>query len=163
MTSLVAYGAYVPYFRLRRSAIATVLGGRAAGGTRAVASYDEDSTTLGVEAARAALAAVPEARGSVRSLLFATATPPYLDKTNAAAIHAALGLAPEAMAVDMAERGAVRSRLLCTWRAAAPRTPWWCSRTYGRDCPEAPTNATGATRGRPSSSAPGPNSRRSPR
>lgn len=107
MTSLVAYGAYVPYFRLRRSAIATVLGGRAAGGTRAVASYDEDSTTLGVEAARAALAAVPEARGSVRSLLFATATPPYLDKTNAAAIHAALGLAPEAMAVDMA--GAVRS------------------------------------------------------
>ncbi|MFD3420273.1 OB-fold domain-containing protein [Streptomyces decoyicus] len=107
MTSLVAYGAYVPYFRLRRSAIATVLGGRAAGGTRAVASYDEDSTTLGVEAARAALAAVPEARGSVRNLLFATATPPYLDKTNAAAIHAALGLAPEAMAVDMA--GAVRS------------------------------------------------------
>jgi hydroxymethylglutaryl-CoA synthase len=52
MGNLVAYGAYVPSWRLERSAMRG--GGR---GTRAVASYDEDATTMGVEAARVALAA----------------------------------------------------------------------------------------------------------
>ncbi|MEU7550877.1 OB-fold domain-containing protein [Streptomyces sp. NPDC044571] len=107
MTSLVAYGTYVPHYRLRRSAIGDLLGTAAGGGTRAVASYDEDSTTLGTAAALAALEGCPDALPHVRSLLFATATPPYADKTNAAAVHAALGLPAQALAVDMA--GAVRS------------------------------------------------------
>lgn len=106
MTGLVAYGAYVPRMRLRRSAIGGVLGGGVGKGARSVAGYDEDSTSLGVEAARQALAAVPD-RSAVRSLLFATASPAYTDKTNATAIHAALQLDRGALAVDMA--GAVRS------------------------------------------------------
>jgi 3-hydroxy-3-methylglutaryl CoA synthase/uncharacterized OB-fold protein len=101
---LLAYGVYVPYARLERSAIAAALGAPAGSGTRAVASYDEDTTSMGVEAARSALRAgspVPEV------LYFATADPAYLDKTNATAIHAALDLPPATMAVDVA--GAVRS------------------------------------------------------
>src|SRR6185503_12465221 len=75
-------------------------------GTRAVASYDEDTTSLGVEAARAAMrgtTVVPQA------LYFATSAPAYLDKTNATAIHAALDLPTSAFAVDVAGsvRGAV--------------------------------------------------------
>ena len=48
MRGIVGYGAYVPYWRLERKAIAEALGTPAGGGTRAVASYDEDTTSLGV-------------------------------------------------------------------------------------------------------------------
>lgn len=106
MAGLVAYGAYVPYHRLQRSEIAAVLGEGGGRGTRAVASFDEDSTTMGVEAARVALAGLPPAARPQR-LAFATTTPSYLDKANAAVIHAALDLDPAALAFDMA--GGVRS------------------------------------------------------
>jgi 3-hydroxy-3-methylglutaryl CoA synthase/uncharacterized OB-fold protein len=105
MRGLVGYGAYVPYFRLDRKAIAASLGAPAGSGTRAVASYDEDTTSLGVEAARAALRATPGARPD--ALYFATSVPAYQDKTNATAIHAALALDPAALACDMT--GAIRS------------------------------------------------------
>ena len=105
MRGIVAYGAYLPYWRLERKAIGEALGVSAGSGTRAVASYDEDTTSMGVEALRSALrrlrAAPPEA------LYFATSDPAYLDKTNATAIHAALDLPPNVMAVDML--GSVRS------------------------------------------------------
>ena len=61
---------------------------------------------MGVEAARNALANLPDDRGP-GALLFATASPPYLEKTNATAIHAALGLRPGRGAYDVG--GAVRS------------------------------------------------------
>jgi len=106
MRGIVGYGAYVPYFRLERAAITSALGTPAGKGARAVASYDEDTTTMGVEAARRALSGAPA--GSVPDLLyFATADPAYLDKTNACAIHAALDLPGSTLAVDVG--GAVRS------------------------------------------------------
>src|SRR5207247_1380181 len=44
---LLAWGAYVPYARLDRKAIGAALGAAAGGRTRAVASYDEDTTPMG--------------------------------------------------------------------------------------------------------------------
>lgn len=73
-------------------------------GTRSVASFDEDTTTMGVEAARIALRSVG---ASPYALWFATADPAYLDKTNANAVHAALRLDEKVPAVDMG--GAIRS------------------------------------------------------
>ena len=105
MRGLVGYGVYLPYFRLDRKAIAAALGAPSGAGTRSVASYDEDTTSLGVEAARAALRAAPVARPN--ALFFATSLPAYLDKTNATAIHAALGLDAGTLACDML--GSVRS------------------------------------------------------
>jgi len=105
MRGIVAYGAYLPYWKIERAAIGEALGVPAGRGTRAVASYDEDTTSMGVEAARAALRALPApAPGAVH---FATTDPAYLDKTNATAIHAALALPPTTAAYDML--GAVRS------------------------------------------------------
>jgi hydroxymethylglutaryl-CoA synthase len=106
MTSgIVSYGAYLPYWRLDRAALGAFLGAPGGRGTRSVASYDEDSTSMGVEAARLALAA---ADGTIPSALyFATTSPPYLDKNNASALHAALDLPDSAFAVDML--GSVRS------------------------------------------------------
>src|SRR2546427_825206 len=105
MRGIATYGVYVPYWRLDRKALAAALGAPSGSGTRSVASYDEDTTSLGVEAARAALRRAP--RLAPEALYFATASPAYLDKTNATAIHAALDLAPSAPAFDMG--GAVRS------------------------------------------------------
>lgn len=106
MTGILSYGAYLPYHRLKREAIGAALGSVAGGGTRTVASFDEDATTMGAEAARVALRTIPDGV-ELGSLIFATTSPAYLDKTNATAIHAALGLDASVSAVDAL--GAVRS------------------------------------------------------
>jgi hypothetical protein len=54
MSGIVSYGADIPYWRLQRSAITSALGSGGGRGTRSVASYDEDTTSLAVEAGRAA-------------------------------------------------------------------------------------------------------------
>ena len=105
MAGILAYGAYVPPGRLDRLAIGATLGQPAGRGTRSVASHDEDSTTLAVEAARVALRRTSGT--TPRRVLFATATPTYLDRTNAAVIHAALDLDPGTAAYDFG--GAPRS------------------------------------------------------
>lgn len=120
MSGLVAYGTYIPRHRLKRSEIATTLGAPGGRGTRAVAGYDEDATSMGVEAARQALRRLPEG-ASPGQLLFATTSPPYLDKTNANTIHAALRLDPTVLAVDMA--GSVRSGVGALLLAAESPTP----------------------------------------
>ncbi|MCB1031430.1 MAG: OB-fold domain-containing protein [Acidimicrobiales bacterium] len=104
MRGVISYAAYLPHRRLDRTTIAAVAGTGGGKGTRSVASYDEDTTTLGVEAARLALrstTATPDA------LWFSTVAPAYSDKTNATAIHAALQLGDDVIAADFG--GAVRS------------------------------------------------------
>jgi hydroxymethylglutaryl-CoA synthase len=101
---LINVAGYVPHHRLQRTDIRSVLGKGGGQGTRSVASYDEDTTTMGVEAGRAALRGLDTAP---TSLWFATSAPAYLDKTNATAIHAALRLDDSALAMDAG--GAVRS------------------------------------------------------
>ncbi len=105
MRGIVSIAGYVPYRRLQRSAVAQLFGSGGGKGTRSVASHDEDTTTMGVEAARLALRSVPTA--AVDSLWFATATPAYLDKTNATTIHAALRQPRHVPAFDFG--GALRS------------------------------------------------------
>ena len=100
MSSIVSYGAYVPFNRLQRDTISQALGVQAGPGRRAVASYDEDAVTMAVEAARACLSAAGDATPAVVS--FATTDPPYLEKLNAATVHAALDLPAEVRAVDLA-------------------------------------------------------------
>jgi 3-hydroxy-3-methylglutaryl CoA synthase len=104
--ALTGYAAYLPHYRLAGADI----GWRR--GDRVVASFDEDSTTMAVAAAAAAI----DGYRMPRNLYFATSTPAYADKTNATAIHAALGLAREAFATDMCGTG--RSAF-AAWRAAA--------------------------------------------
>lgn len=108
MNGIVAYAAYLPRHRLRH---AELTGGGS--GSRPAASYDEDSTTLAVAAARGL---GPEARRA-GAVYFATTSPAYADKTNATAVHAALGLDPECLAVDLA--GSARSGTGALLAAAA--------------------------------------------
>lgn len=118
-TGIVAYATYVPRHRVQRTELGATLGIAAGRGTRVVSSFDEDSTTMGVEAAAALLREGRE-RGVApgpSGLYFATTSPAYLDKTNAAAIHAALALPPEVFAADLA--GSARSGIAAFHAAAA--------------------------------------------
>jgi hydroxymethylglutaryl-CoA synthase len=125
---IVTWGAYLPYWRLERAAIGQVLGSGGGRGSRSVASYDEDTTTLGVEAGRRALAGSGGGSGlglagSVQDLLFSTPAPGYLDKTSATTVHAALGLGRTCGAYDFvgSSRSAVGA-LLSALGAAGERT-----------------------------------------
>ena len=110
---ITAYATYVPRHRLGHDELGGELGTRGGAARRVIASYDEDSTTMGVEAARRVAAGN---RAAPDSIYFATTTPPYLDKANAAAIHAALDLGHEGFAADLA--GSPRSAVAAL-RAAA--------------------------------------------
>ena len=114
---IVGAGAYLPHRRLDRSTIAAVAGTGGGKGTRTVAGYDEDTTTMGVEAARAALRPLSEA--TPHTVWFSTVAPAYADKTNAAAIHAALRLDRDTAAFDA--NGSVRSAVGALYAAAHGR------------------------------------------
>ena len=107
MRGILGWGAYLPHRRLDRTTIAAVAGTGGGKGTRAVASYDEDTTTMGVEAGRLARRMAPELEPA--ALWFATTAPAYLDKTNATTVHAALRLARAVPAYDAV--GSVRSAI----------------------------------------------------
>ena len=111
MRGIVAWGTYLPFWRLDRSSIAAVAGQGGGRGTRTVASYDEDPTTMAVEAARRALrttGAIPDVA------LLATVSPAYADRTNATALHAALQLPDTTAAFDagLSPRSAMGALLL---------------------------------------------------
>lgn len=112
---IAAVGGYVPFRRLQRSEVSAVFGSGGGRGSRSVASHDEDTTTMGVEAARLALRGAPGV--DPNALWFSTAQPAYLDKTNATTVHAALRLAPSVPAFDFG--GAVRSGAGCLAAALA--------------------------------------------
>jgi 3-hydroxy-3-methylglutaryl CoA synthase len=106
MIGVTAYGAYAPRLRLQRAAAAKANSWLApnlmskAKGERAMANWDEDALTMGVEAARDALGADDD-RSRVKALYFATTTAPFSDRLNAGIVHAALTLDPEAAAMDV--------------------------------------------------------------
>lgn len=119
MRGILGYGAYVPYYRLQRSAIGAALGAGGGKGTRSVAAYDEDATSMSVEAARNMLRSFDAPTPA--ALYLSTVTPPYLDKTNANVVHAALDMPSSVFAGDMV--GSVRSTTAAMTAALNDRRP----------------------------------------
>jgi 3-hydroxy-3-methylglutaryl CoA synthase len=101
---ILGWGVHLPHRRIDRTQIATLVGTGGGKGTRVVASHDEDTTTMAVEAGRNVQRAGAPAPTAI---WLATTTPAYLDKTNATAVHAALRLDRSAAAYDAV--GSVRS------------------------------------------------------
>ena len=100
MAGIVSYGAYIPVYRLSRDILNQVWGGGGRG-EKAVANADEDSLTMGVEAARDCLKGIE--KSSVDSLYFASTTPPYKEKQSASIMAAALDLREDIITVDFAD------------------------------------------------------------
>jgi 3-hydroxy-3-methylglutaryl CoA synthase len=102
---ITGFGAYLPRLRIGRELIAEAhrwmapsLRGQARG-SRAFCSWDEDSITMAVEAARDCLVggvAAPQA------LVLASTTLPYADLQNSVIVSEALGLPPATRAMDVA-------------------------------------------------------------
>src|SRR5258706_8129130 len=93
---ILAFGAYIPWRRLPRKAIAETHGwfnpalkGQAKG-ERAFCNWDEDPVTMAVEAARDALSG--RDRAKIASLRFASTTYPFLDRLHSGIVAGALSL-----------------------------------------------------------------------
>lgn len=93
---ITGYGGYVPRLRIPRSVIASAHQWmaphlrRLAKGQRAFCSWDEDSVTMAVEAARDALGARP--RDEIRAVHMVSTTFPYADLQHSPLLVHALGL-----------------------------------------------------------------------
>jgi hydroxymethylglutaryl-CoA synthase len=138
MVGLVAAGVYIPRYRLAGKTVSAVWGS-GAGGERAVANYDEDSLTMAVAAALDALAGHDPRQ--VGACLFASTSPPYLEKSSATLLATVTDLAPATvtadlggslrcgttalrLALDMVKAGSVRQALVAAGdvRPVAPGT-----------------------------------------
>lgn len=108
---ITSYGTYLPGHRVSLADISRAGGASGGRGDRIAASFDEDSTTMAVEAARAALGDATDPK--LRSVYLATTSPAYAEKANAVVLHAALGLDRDVFAADIAgsARGAVAAVL----------------------------------------------------
>ena len=105
---LKAYGAYVPRLRLSRRAIAEAnawfnpaIKGLAKG-ERAICNWDEDSLTMGVEAARDCLtpARLDGGAAAIAALHFASTTLPFGDRQNAGILATALNFGETVATMD---------------------------------------------------------------
>jgi hydroxymethylglutaryl-CoA synthase len=121
---ILAYGAYLPRLRLSRKAAAAAnawfnpgLAGLARG-ERAMASWDEDSVTMAVEAGRDCLTGI--GRESLAGLHLASTTLPFDDRQNSGIVAAALGLPETVTTLDLAgSQRAASSALASGLQAAA--------------------------------------------
>ena len=98
MIGIKSYGAYVPRYRLSRDEIAKSMGTRSGGGEIAVAGFDQDSLTLGVEAILDCLKGAPD--DSIEGLFFASTTFPYDEKQSAGIAAMVADLGPDVMTSD---------------------------------------------------------------
>lgn len=93
MAGIRSYGAYIPKHRLGKETAGW------GAGEKAVANFDEDSVTMAVAAGMDCLRGIDPAE--VDGILFATTTPPYLEKQGAAIIAAALDLRRDIASADV--------------------------------------------------------------
>lgn len=100
MKGIISYGAYIPYNRLQRKKIGEFFGKSAMGGEKAVAGYDEDSVSMGVEAAIDCLQGIDPQQ--IDAVYFATTSSPYKEKGSIATIVAALNLKEQVKGIEPA-------------------------------------------------------------
>lgn len=99
MAGITAYAAYLPAYRISRDAIAAAWQIRSLGGEKCAIRYDEDSLTMAATAAQNCLKSL-EGRQPA-ALYFATTTPPFLERSNAALIAAFCDLPAECATLDL--------------------------------------------------------------
>ncbi|MBI2831762.1 MAG: OB-fold domain-containing protein [Chloroflexi bacterium] len=98
MAGIVSFGAYIPMYRLARVEIARAWEGGARDGEKAVANWDEDSLTMGVEAAVDCLGGME--RELVDGLYFASTTPSYREKQSASIMASGVDLRTDIATAD---------------------------------------------------------------
>jgi 3-hydroxy-3-methylglutaryl CoA synthase len=122
---IVSFGAYIPRLRLDRQAIAAAHKWMAPGlrgqakGARAFCSWDEDSVTMAVEAARDALGDTD--RSGLKAISLATTRPVYADLQGTALVAGALDLPRNLSSLDSGStQRAGTSGLIAMLKAGEP-------------------------------------------
>lgn len=108
MVGIVGHGVYIPRWRIKVEEIARMWGHDVAGirnslliEEKSVASLDEDTATISVEAARNALKRAPEVNPqSIGALYVGSESHPYVVKPTATIVAEAIGATPSLMAAD---------------------------------------------------------------
>ncbi|SEB61663.1 hypothetical protein FIV41_20490 [Pseudomonas marginalis] len=104
---ITGFGGYIPRLRMQRAAIAAAHKWMAPGlrslanGKRAFCSWDEDSLTMAVEAARDSLPINKQHQAGLTSLSLASTTLPFADLQNATLVADALGLPKNVRTLDI--------------------------------------------------------------
>src|SRR3989338_2490034 len=108
MVGIISYGAYIPKYRIKSEEIARVHGGDARFikkelliGEKAVPNYDEDSRTLGVEAALNALKKVSIDKKRIGAVYSGSESKVYAVKPNAPIIGEALDIGENYTSADI--------------------------------------------------------------
>ncbi|MFX1489219.1 MAG: OB-fold domain-containing protein [Promethearchaeota archaeon] len=101
MIGIKSYGAYLPKYLLSRDLIAKSWDFPSVPGSKAVASIDEDSITMGVEAGLDCLNGIDPK--SIDGLFFATTTQVYTEKDSASFIATVLDLREDIITTDFTD------------------------------------------------------------
>jgi len=109
MVGITSYGAYIPFWRLSRAAMA-----KDAPGERAICNFDEDALTMAVAATVDCLSGIQ--RENIDGLFLASTTSPYSEKSAASTVAVAADLRREILTADFARSlragtGALRAAL----------------------------------------------------
>jgi len=103
-TGIVGYGSYIPQYRLPATEVARVWTDGEGGGTpiteKAVPGPDEDTLTIGLEAARNALARAQIDPQHIRAVWVGSESHPYAVKPTSTIIAEAIGATPYTEAAD---------------------------------------------------------------
>lgn len=115
--SLKSVAGYLPLLRFERKVARNELRwaglGGAGRGRRAVSGWDEDALTMGVEAARGVAGGA-----DAGSVVFASTSAPFLDRSMAGLLAEALGITPSAIAQDVGRtRRAATTALIKAFRS----------------------------------------------
>jgi 3-hydroxy-3-methylglutaryl CoA synthase len=105
MSGIQSWGVCIPRLRVSRKTIGAAMGWvnpslKTARGERSICNWDEDSLTMAVEAARCALPS-RAARDSVSTVVLASTTLPFADRSNSTVLASALGLDDSALTLDV--------------------------------------------------------------
>jgi hydroxymethylglutaryl-CoA synthase len=106
-SGVVGWGAYVPRYRIKMEEIARVWGWEPSVPKglgvveKAIAGPDEDSLTMGYEAALNAIRRAGADPAEIKAVFFGSESKPYAVKPAATIIADALGISPETMASDL--------------------------------------------------------------
>jgi hydroxymethylglutaryl-CoA synthase len=100
MVGITSIGVHLPVYRLGRDIIAKAWQTRSLGGEKAIASYDEDSLTMAVNAAQNCVAR-GNGNACIKGVFFASTTSPYKEKQVGATVAATLNLPSNTYTADI--------------------------------------------------------------
>ncbi|HUY00323.1 MAG TPA: hydroxymethylglutaryl-CoA synthase [Candidatus Deferrimicrobium sp.] len=111
------YGCYIPRFRIKREEIQNVWGhfeGKIK--EKAVMGYDEDTTTMAVEAAKNAIANAKVKREDISVIAVGSSSPPYALRSMAAELAMAIGISQNSRFLDFkeSEKAGTTALLTCS-------------------------------------------------